>query len=70
MTDASRTCDAEGCERRATQVGTAELPIRPIELRLCDTHVAALQARKLRGISQDRTWRGGYGRPQVSFDDE
>lgn len=69
MTDASRTCDAEGCRRPATQVGTAELPIRPIELRLCDTHVAALRARKLRSISQDRKWRGGYERPQVFFDE-
>ena len=69
MSDASRTCDAKGCERPATQVGTAELAIRPIELRLCDAHVAALRARKLRGISQDRKWRGGYARPQVSFDE-
>ncbi len=45
-------CDAEDCNRRATQVGVVELAIQPIELRLCDEHVAALQAGKARGLGQ------------------
>ena len=61
-------CDAEDCTHRATQVGVAELPIRPVELRLCDEHVAALRAGKVRGLSQGtRTRTGTASRPQVSF---
>ncbi len=60
-------CDAEHCTRRATQMGTAQLPIRSIELRLCDEHVAALRAGKVRGLSQETGWRNDGARPQVSF---
>ena len=63
------TCDALDCNRRATQVGVAELPIRSLELRLCDEHVAALQAGKVRGLSQGTGWRNDGARPQVSFSD-
>lgn len=63
------TCDAEHCTRPATQVGTVELAITPIELRLCDEHVAALQAGKVRGLSQATGWRNDGARPQVQFDD-
>ncbi len=70
MTDAGRNCDAQGCERAATQVGTVPLPIRPLELRLCDEHVAALRAGKVTGLSQERRPRtGSYTRTQVSFSD-
>ena len=62
-------CDAENCTRRATQVGVAELPIKPLELRLCDEHVAALQAGKVRGLSQATGWRNDGARPRVSFSD-
>ena len=63
-------CDAEGCTRRATQVGVAELPIEPLELRLCDEHVDALRAGKVRGLSQGTRKRNGTSpRPQVSFGD-
>ena len=62
-------CDAEDCNRRATQVGVVELAIQPIELRLCDEHVAALQAGKARGLSQATGWRHDGARPQVSFAD-
>lgn len=71
MTDLSRTCDAVDCRRPATQVGVAQLPIRPLELQLCDEHVAALRARKLQGISQGPPPRGGGpARPQVTFADQ
>lgn len=70
MTDPGRDCDAAGCARRATQVGVVELPIQPLELRLCDEHVAALRAGKLRGMSQEsRPGRGRSARPRVSFAD-
>ena len=69
MTDAGTICDADTCLRRATQVGTVDLPIRPLELRLCDAHVAALRAGKLRGLSLEARPRGGPARPQVSFDE-
>jgi len=62
-------CDAENCTRRATQVGVAELPIKPLELRLCDEHVKALQAGKVRGLSQATGWRNDGARPQVTFSD-
>ncbi|SDF07224.1 hypothetical protein SAMN05660662_0982 [Blastococcus aurantiacus] len=62
-------CDAQDCPRRATQVGVAELPIRPLELRLCDEHVEALRAGKVRGLSQGTGWRNDGARPQVSFSD-
>ena len=62
-------CDAENCARRATQVGMAELSIRPLELRLCDEHVAALHAGKVRGLSQATGWRNDGARPQVTFAD-
>ena len=62
-------CDAEDCTRPATQVGVAELPIKPLELRLCDEHVAALRAGKVRGLSQATGWRNDGARPQVSFSD-
>ena len=63
-------CDAEDCTRRATQVGVADLPIRPLELRLCDEHVEALRAGKVRGLSQGgRAQNGSSPRPQVSFSD-
>ncbi|MDT0277973.1 hypothetical protein [Blastococcus goldschmidtiae] len=68
MTDPGRQCDASDCGRRATQVGVVELPIRPLELRLCDEHVAALRAGKLRGMSQEQRPGGSRSaRPQVSF---
>ena len=60
-------CDAEDCPRPATQVGVAELPIKPLELRLCDEHVEALRAGKVRGLSQRTGWRSDGARPQVSF---
>jgi hypothetical protein len=47
----------------------AELPIRPLELRLCDEHVAALQAGKVRGLSQGTGWRNDGARPKVTFSD-
>jgi hypothetical protein len=62
-------CDAENCTRRATQVGVAELPIKPLELRLCDEHVAALHAGKVRGLSQATGWRNDGARAQVTFAD-
>ncbi|RBY76257.1 hypothetical protein DQ239_14850 [Blastococcus sp. TF02-09] len=63
-------CDAEGCTRRATQVGEVPLPIEPLELRLCDEHVEALRAGKARGLSQRTGWRNDGARPQVTFADE
>lgn len=63
------TCDAEDCTRRATQVGAVDLPVRPLELRLCDEHVDALRAGKVRGLSQETGWRNDGARPQVSFSD-
>jgi hypothetical protein len=63
-------CDAEDCPRRATQVGVAELPTKPLELRLCDEHVAALRAGKVRGLSQATGWRHDGARPQVTFADQ
>jgi hypothetical protein len=62
-------CDGEDCNRKATQVGVVELAIQPIELRLCDEHVRALQAGKVRGLSQATGWRHDGARPQVKFDD-
>ena len=62
-------CDAENCTRRATQVGVAELSIKPLELRLCDEHVDALRAGRVRGLSQATGWRNDGARPQVSFSD-
>lgn len=68
MDDPGRTCDADTCDRRATQIGVAELPVRPLELRLCDEHVAALRAGKVTGLAQERRRHdGGYTRPRVSF---
>ena len=62
-------CDAQDCTSRATQVGVADLPIRSLELRLCDEHVEALRAGKVRGLSQATGWRNDGARPQVSFSD-
>ncbi len=68
MTDSGNACDAEHCFRRATQVAVVPLPIRPLELRLCDAHVEALRAGKLQAMSQEPLARGGGStRPQVSF---
>ncbi|MGY2130181.1 hypothetical protein [Blastococcus sp. SYSU DS0617] len=68
MTDPGHYCDASGCARPATQVGVVELSIQPLELRLCDEHVAALRAGKLRGMSQEQRPGGGrHSRPRVSF---
>ncbi len=70
MHDPDPLCDASDCSHRATQVGVVDLPIQPVELRLCDEHVAALRAGKLRGMSQDtRSGRAIRTRPQVSFTD-
>ena len=70
MTEPGSTCDADTCDRRATQVGTVPLPVQSLELRLCDAHVDALRAGKLRGLSLVRTYRGrGWTRPAVSFDE-
>ncbi len=63
-------CDAEHCTSRATQMGTVDLPIQALELRLCDAHVAALRAGRVRGLSQGTGWRNDGARPQVSFDEE
>jgi hypothetical protein len=63
-------CDAEDCTRRATQVGVARLPIESLELRLCDEHVEALRAGRVRGLSQRTGWRNDGARPQVSFSSE
>ena len=70
MTGPVHDCDASGCPRRATQVGVVELSIHPVELRLCDVHVAALRAGKLQGMSQETRSRGGrLARPRVTFTD-
>jgi hypothetical protein len=70
MTDSRTSCDARDCTRRATQLGTVELPIEPLELRLCDEHVDALRAGKLQGMSQATRRRPGVStRPQVTFSD-
>lgn len=62
-------CDATDCERPATQVGEVKVPVRPLEVRLCDEHVQALRAGKLREMSQDRQPHdGGYARPRLTFD--
>jgi hypothetical protein len=67
MNDLGHACDAEGCERPATKLGFAEVPVRPMELALCDEHIEALRAGKLLEISQDPLPDGSYGRPEVAF---
>jgi hypothetical protein len=69
MTTPGSTCNADGCDNPATQVGQAPLPGEDVTLRLCDEHVAKLRAGQVRSVQRQRGADGRMRQAEVFFNE-